>query len=103
MRNAPEKLFVTSSRAHAPDPHLQRPRRQIKAFRAEHKDIIFKPLYGSGGAGVFHVGPEDDNLNSLLEIFTQLYREPVVVQPTCREMRQGDKRIILVDGKAAGA
>jgi glutathione synthase len=60
-------------------------------------------LFGNGGAGVFHIRPGDDNLNSLLEMFTQLYREPIIVQRYLPEVRQGDKRIILIDGIAAGA
>jgi glutathione synthase len=78
-------------------------REQILAFRKKHKDIILKPLYGNGGAGVFHVLPNDENMNALLEIFTQLYREPIVVQKYLPEIREGDKRIILVDGVAKGA
>jgi glutathione synthase len=78
-------------------------REEIRAFRAEHKDIVLKPLYGNGGAGVFRLKPEDENLNALLEMFTQFYREPVVVQRYVPDVRKGDKRIILVDGKAIGA
>jgi glutathione synthase len=78
-------------------------RLEIAAFRAEHKDIILKPLYGNGGAGVFRVRPDDENLGALLEMFTMFYREPVVVQRYLPEVRQGDKRIILVDGEIAGA
>jgi glutathione synthase len=78
-------------------------RREILAFRAEHQDIIVKPLYGNGGAGVFHIRPGDENLSSLLELFTHLYREPVMVQRYLPAVRQGDKRIILIDGEAVGA
>jgi glutathione synthase len=78
-------------------------RAQIIAFREKHKNIILKPLYGNGGAGVFHLLPEDENMNALLEIFTQLYREPIVVQKYLPEIREGDKRIILIDGEAKGA
>src|SRR5207237_5038830 len=73
------------------------------SFRAEHKDIILKPLYGNGGAGVFRVNQDDENLGALLEMFTLFYREPVIVQRYVPEVRQGDKRIILVDGEFAGA
>ena len=62
-----------------------------------------KPLFGNGGSGVFHIKPDDENLSALLETFTQLYREPIIVQRYLPEIRQGDKRIILIDGKAAGA
>jgi glutathione synthase len=78
-------------------------RAEILDFRAEHKDIIVKPLFGNGGAGVFHVEPADENLNALLEMFTELYREPIMVQRYLPEVRAGDKRIILIDGRAAGA
>ncbi|MBL8660609.1 MAG: glutathione synthase [Rhodospirillales bacterium] len=102
VRNAPEKLFVAHFPELMPPTLISSDRAQIRAFRAEHRDIIIKPLFGNGGAGVFHVDPDDDNLNALLEMFTQLYREPVVVQRFLPEIRAGDKRIILVDGEAAG-
>jgi glutathione synthase len=103
VRNAPEKLFVAHFSALMPPTVITSDRREIMAFRAQHKDIIVKPLFGAGGAGVFHLRPEDENLNALLELFTQFYREPVVVQRYLPEVREGDKRIILVDGKFAGA
>jgi glutathione synthase len=102
VRNAPEKLFVAHFPDLMPPTLITTDRIHINAFRDEHKDIIIKPLYGNGGAGVFHVDPEDDNLNALLEMFTQLFREPIVVQAYLPEVREGDKRIILVDGRAAG-
>jgi glutathione synthase len=103
VRNAPEKLFVARFPELMPPTLIASDRTEIEAFRAEHEDIILKPLFGNGGAGVFHVGPEDENLNALLELFTQLYREPIVVQRYVPEVRQGDKRIILIDGEPAGA
>lgn len=103
VRNAPEKLFVTHFDGVMPPTLISSDRYEILAFRAEHKDIIVKPLFGNGGAGVFHVTPDDENLNALLELFTGLYREPIVVQRYVPEIRQGDKRIILVDGKPVGA
>ncbi|MGB0747621.1 MAG: glutathione synthase [Magnetospiraceae bacterium] len=103
VRNAPEKLLVT----HFPDllpPTLIANRRDlVEEFRAEHQDIIVKPLFGNGGAGVFHLPPGDENLNSLLELFGGIFREPVIVQRYLPEVRKGDKRIILVNGKPAGA
>ena len=102
VRNAPEKLYVTRF------PHLMPPtlitseREAIVAFREAHKDIILKPLFGNGGAGVFHIAPKDENLNALLEMFTQFYREPIIAQKYLPEVRKGDKRIILIDGEAAG-
>ena len=103
VRNAPEKLYVTHFDGLMPPTLITHNRDDILAFRAAHKDIILKPLYGNGGAGVFHVTPGDDNLNSLIETFTEFYREPMIVQKYLPEIRQGDKRIILVDGEVAGA
>jgi glutathione synthase len=103
VRNAPEKLFVTHFPDLMPPTLIASDRAEIDAFRAEHKDIIVKPLFGNGGAGVFHIRPDDENLGSLLEMFTSMSREPVIVQRYLPEVRQGDKRIILVNGKAAGS
>ncbi|MBF0375284.1 MAG: glutathione synthase [Alphaproteobacteria bacterium] len=103
VRNAPEKLMVTHFDALMPPTLITSNRDEITAFRAEHRDLVIKPLFGNGGAGVFHVTPDDENLNALLELFTQLYREPVMIQRYLPEVRLGDKRIILVDGEPAGA
>jgi glutathione synthase len=103
VRNAPEKLFVTLFKDLMPPTLITTDREEIRAFRAHHGDIILKPLYGNGGAGVFRVKPDDENLGALLEMFTQFYREPVIVQRYVPEVRKGDKRIILVDGEFAGA
>jgi len=103
VRNAPEKLLVTHFPDLMPPTLISSDRRDIVDFRTEHQDIILKPLFGNGGAGVFHIVPGDENLNSLLEMFTQQSREPVMVQRYVPAVRQGDKRIILVDGVAVGA
>ncbi|HEY5048517.1 MAG TPA: glutathione synthase [Rhizomicrobium sp.] len=103
VRNAPEKLFVTEFKGFMPPTLITSDRDEVRSFRAEHRDIILKPLYGNGGAGVFRVREDDENLGALLEMFTQFYREPVIVQRYIAEVRQGDKRIILVDGVYAGA
>ncbi|MDX1424666.1 MAG: glutathione synthase [Kiloniellales bacterium] len=103
VRNAPEKLFATHFSDLMPPTLITSDRQQILSFRAEYGDIIVKPLYGNGGAGVFHLTPEDENLNALMEQFTRLYREPVMVQKYLPEVRAGDKRIILIDGRPAGA
>ncbi|MFQ5765601.1 MAG: glutathione synthase [Rhodospirillales bacterium] len=102
VRNAPEKLYVNRFPDLMPPTLIASGREPIVAFRAEHKDIILKPLYGGGGAGVFHLAPEDENLNALLEMFTQFYREPIIAQKYLPEVRKGDRRIILIDGEAAG-
>lgn len=103
VRNAPEKLFVTRFPDLMPPTLISSDPQEIKAFRAAHEDIILKPLYGNGGAGVFRVAPGDENMNALLEVFTELYREPIVVQAYLPEVRRGDKRIILIDGEPVGA
>jgi len=103
VRNAPEKLFVTHFDGVMPPTLISADVEDIRAFRRDHKDIIVKPLYGNGGAGVFHIRPDDENLGALLEMFTTTWREPVIVQRYVPEVRKGDKRIILVDGKPKGA
>jgi glutathione synthase len=90
VRNAPEKLYVTHFHELMPPTLIASDKEQILEFRKGHGDIIVKPLFGNGGAGVFHIAPGDENLNALLELFTQLYREPVVVQRYLPEVREGD-------------
>jgi len=103
VRNAPEKLFATHFVGLMPETLITSDPGSIRDFRKKHGDIILKPLFGNGGAGVFHLRPGDDNLNALLEMFTQLSREPVIAQRYLPEIRQGDKRIILVEGEPLGA
>ena len=103
VRNAPEKLYVTRFEGVMPPTLITADRDEVLAFRREHGDIIVKPLFGNGGAGVFRIRPDDENLNSLLELFSQIYREPIIVQRYLPEVRQGDKRIILIDGEPVGA
>jgi glutathione synthase len=103
VRNAPEKLFVTLFKDVMPPTLISSDPAEIRDFRKEHKELVLKPLYGNGGAGVFRLKPDDENLNALLEMFTQFYREPVVVQRYVPEVRKGDKRIILVEGVPIGA
>jgi len=103
VRNAPEKLFAVEFGDLMPPTLITRDRAEIAAFRAEHGDIIVKPLYGNGGAGVFRLKPGDENLVSLLEMFEQTFPEPFVIQRYLPDVRAGDKRIILVDGEAVGS
>lgn len=103
VRNAPEKLFVTHFAALMPPTLITRRPAEAAAFRAQHRDIIIKPLFGNGGEGVFHLTPEDENFNALLEMFLARGREPFMVQKYLPAIRAGDKRIILIDGKVAGA
>lgn len=103
VRDAPEKLFVTLFADLMPPTLITYDPAEIRTFRAQHPSIIVKPLYGNGGSGVFHLGPEDTNLGSLLELFGAFLREPLMVQRYVPEIRQGDKRIILIDGLPVGA
>jgi glutathione synthase len=102
VRNAPEKLFVTEFTKLTPPTLISRDRKEILAFREAHGDIIVKPLYGNGGAGVFRIAGGDENLAALLEIFEDVYREPFVIQRYLPDVRKGDKRIILVEGEPVG-
>ena len=103
VRNAPEKLFVTQFAELMPPTLISYDIEEIRAFRAEQGDIIVKPLYGGGGAGVFLIKKDDNNLSSLVETFQSFLNEPLMVQLYLPEILAGDKRIILIDGKPAGA
>jgi glutathione synthase len=103
VRNSPEKIFVTEFPDLMPETLITKDPREVDAFRKEHGDIIVKPLYGNGGAGVFHLQDADRNLASLLEMFAQMFREPFIVQRYLKDVRKGDKRIILIDGEPVGA
>jgi glutathione synthase len=103
IRDAPEKLFVTDFHDLTPPTLITRDIGLIREFRGEHGDIILKPLYGNGGAGVFRLAADDSNFNALLEIFLEAYREPMIAQKYLPAVRKGDKRIILLDGEAVGA
>ena len=103
VRNYPEKLLVLQFPDLTPPTTIARDLRTLKAFRAEHGDIIVKPLYGNGGAGVFRLNPGDGNLASLHEMFTGMNKEPLIAQKFIPDVSNGDKRIILVDGDPIGA
>jgi glutathione synthase len=103
VRNAPEKVFVTEFPELMPPTLMTRDLAEIKAFRADHGDIVMKPLYGKGGEAVFLLGAKDLNFGSLYDMFATTFREPWVVQKFLPAVKDGDKRIILVDGEFAGA
>ncbi|MGI9402398.1 MAG: glutathione synthase [Rhizobiaceae bacterium] len=103
VRNAPEKILVTEFPDLMPETLITRDFQAIRDFRREFGDIIIKPLYGNGGAGVFRIGEADQNLSSLLEMFEGMSREPLIAQRYLPSVREGDKRIILVDGEPVGA
>ncbi|WP_238370771.1 glutathione synthase [Heliomarina baculiformis] len=103
VRNYPEKLLVLDFPDLTPPTTIARDLEVIKAFKAKHGDIILKPLYGNGGAGVFRLDENDRNLSSLHELFTGFSREPLIVQKFLPDVSNGDKRVILVDGEPVGA
>jgi len=103
VRNAPEKLFVLDFPELMPPTLISRNLEEINAFRAEHGAVVMKPLHGHGGAAVFRILPQDMNFGSLYDMFAITFREPWVIQRFLPEVKQGDKRIILVDGEFAGA
>ena len=103
VRNYPEKLLVLEFPDLTPPTTIARDLDTLRAFRARHGDIILKPLYGNGGAGVFRLMPDDRNLVSLWELFMGMNREPLIAQKFVPDVSNGDKRIILVDGHAVGA
>ena len=103
VRNSPEKIFVMEFPDLMPETMITKDMEEIRAFRRDHGDIIIKPIYGNGGAGVFHLRDGDRNLTSLLEMFAQLGPEPIIAQRYLDDVRAGDKRIILIDGEPVGA
>ncbi|WP_299152177.1 glutathione synthase [uncultured Tateyamaria sp.] len=103
VRNFPEKLLVLDFPDLTPPTTIARDLDTIKAFKAKHSDVILKPLYGNGGAGVFRLDANDRNLTSLHELFASFSREPLIVQKFLPDVSNGDKRVILVDGEPVGA
>jgi glutathione synthase len=103
VRNAPEKMFVTEFTDLMPPTLLSRNLEEIKTFRKKHGDIVMKPLYGKGGESVFLIRQDDLNFGSFFDLFSTTFREQWVIQKFLPAVKQGDKRIILVDGEFAGA
>ena len=103
VRNMPEKIFVTEFSDLMPETLITKDPAEVAAFRAEFGEIVMKPLYGNGGAGVFHLTRDDRNLSSFMETFALLFREPFIVQRYLPDVRKGDKRVILIDGEPVGA
>ncbi|WP_417271425.1 glutathione synthase [Celeribacter sp.] len=103
VRNYPEKLLVLQFPDLTPPTTIARDLDTIRAFKDKHGDIILKPLYGNGGAGVFRLGPDDKNLSSLHELFSGINNEPLIAQKFLADVSNGDKRVILVDGEPVGA
>jgi len=103
VRNAPEKVFVLDFARFMPPTLVTRSLDEAKAFLAQHKDIVVKPLHGNGGKAIFRVGSDGANLSALIEVFNTAWREPHMIQAFLPDVAKGDKRIVLVDGEVAGA
>lgn len=103
VRNYPEKLLVLDFPDLTPPTVIARDINVLKEFKNKHQDIIIKPLYGNGGAGVFRLGPDDKNISSLHELFSGINNEPLIAQKFLPDVSKGDKRVILVDGTPVGA
>ncbi len=103
IRNSPEKLLVTHFRNFTPDTLITSDVSALKEFYVRHENIIIKPLYGNGGAQIYHIEKGSKNFNAILEMFEEFYREPIIAQAYIPDARKGDKRVILIDGQPAGA
>jgi glutathione synthase len=103
VRNAPEKVFVLDYARFMPPTLITRSLEETRAFLAEHKAIVLKPLHGNGGKAIFLIGEDGANLSALIEVFNTAYREPHMAQAFLPDVAKGDKRIVLVDGEVAGA
>jgi glutathione synthase len=103
VRNAPEKLFVLDYARFMPPTMITRSLAETRDFLAEHGEIVVKPIYGNAGSAVFHIGPDGRNLAALVELFGEMWVESFMVQAFLKDVAQGDKRIVLVDGEVAGA
>ncbi len=103
VRDAPEKLFVLDFARFMPPTLITRSLADLRAFHARHGEIVMKPLHGNAGAAVFRIGHDGQNLAALAELFGEVWREPYIAQAFLPAVAEGDKRIVLVDGKVAGA
>jgi glutathione synthase len=103
VRNAPEKLFVLDYARFMPPTIITRSLAETRAFLVEHGEIVVKPLYGNAGSAVFRIGADGSNLAALVELFSEMWVEPFMVQAFLKDVSKGDKRIVLVDGAVAGA
>ena len=101
--NAPEKMFVLDFARFMPPTLIARDLADVRAFQESHGEIVVKPLHGNGGKAVFKIDADGANLSALVELFGQVWPEPLMAQKFLPEVSQGDKRIVLVDGMVAGA
>jgi len=103
VRDAPEKVWVLDFARFMPPTMVTRSLGAARKFAAEHGSVVLKPLHGNAGKAVFKIDAGGANLSALMELFNATYREPHMLQAFLPEVADGDKRIILIDGKFAGA
>ena len=99
IRNHPEKLAITEFAKFTTPTLVTRDMNRLRAFHAEHHDVIVKPLDGMGGTGVFRLAPHETNLNAILEALTHDGTRTIMAQRYIPEIKQGDKRILLIGGE----
>ncbi|AOS96612.1 Glutathione synthetase [Microbulbifer aggregans] len=100
LRDCNEKIFATRFPQCCPPLIVSKDMARLRAFHASHKDVIFKPLDGMGGSGVFHCKPDGSNLGAILEMLTANGHKQIMGQRYIPEIKDGDKRILVVDGEA---
>ncbi len=100
LRDCNEKVFATEFPECCPPVLVSRDPNQLKAFHQTHSDVIFKPLDGMGGAGIFRCKESDPNVSVILEILTRHGEEFIMAQSFIPDITNGDKRILVVDGEA---
>ena len=102
IRNAPEKLHVTHFKNLTPPTLISQDEIEIKKFIKKHKSLIVKPLYEKGGKGIFKITSSEKNLDKKIKNTLKKEKLPIVIQKYIPQVRQGDKRIILLDGNPVG-
>ena len=103
VRNAPEKILVMDFAAFMPPTLISNDQQELREFWQKYGHVIVKPLYGNGGAGIFHLRPDDDNFDTLFEMHRAHIRTPLQIQQFLPAVNLGDKRILLLDGEPVGA
>lgn len=99
LRDCNEKVFATEFPELCPPVLVSQSAERLKAFHAEHQDVIFKPLDGMGGSSIFRLKADDPNVSVIIETLTQHGKESIMAQRYIPEIKQGDKRILMIDGE----
>ena len=103
IRNAPEKISMLAHKKIIPETIITRSKTEVKSFIKKYGMSVIKPLYGNGGESIFLLDQDDENYNQIIETFIDKQKEPFIVQKFLKEIKNGDKRIILIDGKPIAA